>query len=159
MLHKLTKAKSSIHVFFPIIPMPGSPYAQSGRCWETTSGQPDIRFELENLLRSDPSVISGYSVRRVDGVWFNEDTTQWETDEICEILAFVAPGFVKNLRGPDRRSAPRRFIARIGQLSCVGMGHASFWCIVEGRSLEEISSEGMSVEDQVISFEDILSEG
>jgi hypothetical protein len=157
MLTKLAKTLSSIQIFFPIKALPGSPYGQRGRTWETSSGQPDIKFELETLLRSDSDVVRGYSIRRVDGVWINEESGKWETDEVCEIIAYVSPGFVKDLR-ENPKSASCRFVARLGQLSCVDMGHGSFWCIIDGRSLEEFSREGIQMADKIISFNEILSD-
>lgn len=158
MLVRLAKAKTSIQIFFPIEPMPGSPYANAGRRWQTSSGHPDIRYDLECLLRSDSEVVSGYSVLRTDGVWFNDDTTQWQTDDVCMILAYVPPGFVSDYRDPNNpNSRPRQFLARIGKLSCTQMGHACFWCIFDGNSLEEISSSGMTVGGRVVSFDDILA--
>lgn len=157
MLVRLAKAKTSIQIFFPVEPIPQSPYANAGRHWQTSSGQPDIQLELETLLRHDELVVSGYSIGRGAGMWFNQESTQWEADEICEILAYVGPDFAQELRGPDMRSAPRQYLARIGRLSCLEMGHACCWCIVNGNQVEEISREGMQVGERYVSFDDILS--
>ena len=55
------------------------------------------------------------------------------------------------------KSRPRKFLARIGQLSCNGMGHTCFWCIFDGKTLEEISKDGMKVAGNTLSFDDVLS--
>jgi hypothetical protein len=154
---RLAKARGSIQIFFPMEPLPGSPYEKAGRSWRTRSGQPDIRDNLVELLRSDPDLVSGYSLLRTDGAWFNENANQWVTDQVCMILGYVRPEFVAEYRDPEQpKSRSRRFLARIGQLSCHEMGHSCFWCIFDGKALVEISKDGMEIAGDRISFEDVL---
>ncbi len=160
MIEKFANAKASIQLFFPIDPLPLSKYGQAGRCWQTSSGHPDIKLELEMLLRSDPEQVFGYSLQCTVGVWYNKNEKQWLTDEVCEILAYVDPDFVSGYKNPnDRQNDPKKFLAKIGKLSCVLMGHLCFWCIFDGKSVSEISASGLPLAEHVlITFDEVLKE-
>lgn len=145
-------AKNHLTLFFPPDPLPSSPYGLSQQTWEN-----DIHSELVSILQKRPELVTGYSLTEGHGGWFDPDTKSWDSDNVQQISLLVSPGFVQSLSSPTCPTEQRRFIGRIAKLSCVDMGHAEFWCVIDSKLVEVWTPTGIFLVDRVWSYAELLS--
>ena len=147
--------KESILIFFPRVPRPENPFSREA--------DDEIIVRLHRLLRSDTALIDGYEISNSDGWWYSFTYQRWEGDQNWVIRSYTSGVFAPGLYDPDTPSSDeKKFLARIARLSCVEMGHAEFFSVINNNQTLRGTQIGLelnttsSLPDGILPYEKIL---
>lgn len=145
----MSAPKTSLVVFFPSKPLPGSTFH--------SHTENSIRDIVHEHLRSNHDIVDGYEITESDGSWYNDD--RWYSDANWVIRIYVNVGFAKGLAENANGGPEAQYLARLAQMSCVDMGHAEFLAIINNNRAIKGNNRGLFIDssDSIYTYTAILT--